>query len=66
MHPGGVSPVCADESVVVLLDASLPASGRVYCGGGTPDTTIALDADDILRVAARPVVAAVAEPQPAR
>lgn len=66
MHPGGVSPVCADAAVVVVLDASLPASGRVFCGGGTPDATIELDADDILKVAARPIVASVAEPQPAR
>ncbi|MDQ7992470.1 MAG: YbaK/EbsC family protein [Propionicimonas sp.] len=66
MEPGGVSPVCADQAVIVVLDASLPASGQVYCGGGTSETTLQLDADDILRVAARGLVAAVAEPQPAR
>jgi len=66
MLPGGVSPVCADDGVIVLLDASLPGSGPVFCGGGTPDTTLEIDAGDILKVAARPIVAAVAEPQPAR
>lgn len=63
MQPGGVSPVCADPAAIVLLDASLPGSGRVYCGGGTPETTIEVDADDILRLAARPLVAPIAEPQ---
>ncbi len=66
MLPGGVSPICADPATVVLLDASLPGSGRVYCGGGSPDTTIELDVDDILRVAVAPLVAPVAEPQDAR
>lgn len=62
MEPGGVSPVCDAASVVVLLDATIPGMGRVYCGGGTPETTLELDADDILRVAARPLVAAIADP----
>lgn len=62
MEPGGVSPVCADPGVVLLLDASVPGMGRVYCGGGTPETTIEVDAGDILRTAAHPLVAPIAEP----
>ncbi len=62
MEPGGVSPVCDAASVVVLLDAAVPGMGKVYCGGGTAETTLELDADDILRVAALPLVASVAEP----
>lgn len=61
MEPGGVSPVCDAAGVVVLLDATIPGMGRVYCGGGTSETTLELDADDILRVAARALVAAVAD-----
>ena len=62
-RPGGGAPARADPAAIVLLDASLPGSGRVYCGGGTPETTIEVDADDILRLAARPLVAPIAEPQ---
>lgn len=62
MEPGGVSPVCADPGVILLLDASVPGMGRVYCGGGTPETTLEVDATDLLRIAARPVVAEIAEP----
>lgn len=57
MTPGGVSPVCADPRVIVLLDASLPAAGSVYCGGGDPTSTIELDAAAVARVAVRFVVA---------
>ena len=63
MQPGGVSPVCADPAALVLLDASLPGSGRVYCGGGSADTTLELDVDDLLRGGARSLVAPIAQPQ---
>ena len=59
MEPGGVSPICADPGVVVLVDASVVGMGTVYCGGGTSTTTIEIDADAIARVAAAPIVAAV-------
>ncbi|MFT4296311.1 MAG: YbaK/EbsC family protein [Micropruina sp.] len=59
MQPGGVSPVCADPGVVVLLDSSVPGMGSVYCGGGDPETTIELDAAALLRIAARPATADV-------
>lgn len=62
MEPGGVSPVCDAGDVILVLDASVPAMGRVYCGGGSPEATLEVAAADLLRVAARPVVAAVAEP----
>ena len=59
MEPGGVSPICADPDVVVLVDESVVGMGTVYCGGGTSTTTIEIDADAIARVAVSPVIAAV-------
>ena len=59
MLPGGVSPVCSDAGVTLLLDASVPAMGTVYCGGGDPETTIELDAAALARLAARPIVAPI-------
>ena len=59
MEPGGVSPICAAADVVVLLDASVPGMGRIYCGGGTSTTTIEVDVSAIAQVAAHPVVAAI-------
>jgi Cys-tRNA(Pro)/Cys-tRNA(Cys) deacylase len=57
MQPGGVSPICADPGVVVLLDSSVPGMGAVYCGGGTPEATVEVDAAALLRIAARPATA---------
>ncbi len=59
MEPGGVSPICPDTRVVVVVDVAIVGMGTVYCGGGTSTTTIEVDADAIARVAASPVVAAV-------
>lgn len=57
MQPGGVSPICTDPAVIVLLDSSVPGMGPVYCGGGDPETTVELDAAALLRIAARPLTA---------
>lgn len=59
MEPGGVSPICAADDVVVLVDESVPGMGAVYCGGGTSTTTVEVDASAIAQVAAHPVVAAI-------
>ena len=59
MEPGGVSPICPDTSVVVVLDVAVVGMGTVYCGGGTSATTIEIDAAAIARVAASPVIAPV-------
>lgn len=57
MQPGGVSPICADEGVVLLLDAAVPSMGVIYCGGGDPETTIEVDASALSRIASRALVA---------
>jgi Cys-tRNA(Pro)/Cys-tRNA(Cys) deacylase len=59
MEPGGVSPICADPDVIVVVDETVVGMGTVYCGGGTSTTTLELDADAIARVAVSPIVAAV-------
>ncbi len=59
MEPGGVSPICSDPDVIVVVDESVVGMGNVYCGGGTSTTTIEIDADAIAKVAVSPVVAAV-------
>lgn len=59
MEPGGVSPVCADPAVVLLLDEVVPGMGLVYCGGGSPELTIEVDAAELLRIAGNPVVAPI-------
>ena len=61
MEPGGVSPICSDPDVVVVVDESVVGMGSVYCGGGTSTTTIEVDASAIVQVAASPIVAAVAK-----
>ncbi|MBI4900518.1 MAG: hypothetical protein HY829_08585, partial [Actinobacteria bacterium] len=52
-------PICADAGVVVLVDESVIGMGTVYCGGGTSTTTLEVQAEAILAVAAAPVVAPV-------
>lgn len=59
MEPGGVSPICVDADVVVVVDEAVVGMGIVYCGGGTSTTTVEVAAHAILTVAASPVVAAV-------
>ena len=61
MEPGGVSPICGDPDVVVVVDESVVGIGSVYCCCGTSTTTIEVDASAIVQVAASPIVAAVAK-----
>lgn len=63
MEPGGVSPICAADDVVVLVDDCVPGMGSIYCGGGTSTTTVEVDAAAITRVAAHPLVAAIIKPE---
>jgi Cys-tRNA(Pro)/Cys-tRNA(Cys) deacylase len=59
MEPGGVSPICSDPDVIVVVDESVVGMGKVYCGGGSSTTTIEVDADAIAQVAVSPIIAAV-------
>lgn len=59
MEPGGVSPICGDPDVLVVVDESVVGMGQVFCGGGTSTTTLQIDAGAISAVAAGPIIAAV-------
>lgn len=40
MEPGGASPVCGAEDVVVIFDVAVADMGTVYCGSGRADRTV--------------------------
>lgn len=61
MVPGGVSPITADPATTLVLDAAVPRMGRVYCGGGTPDVTIEIEATDLVRIAPTVLIADIAD-----
>jgi Uncharacterized conserved protein len=42
MLPGGVSPICADPSVRLVVDAQLLGLDVIYCGSGIPEASIEL------------------------
>ncbi|GAA3295405.1 YbaK/EbsC family protein [Streptomyces cinereospinus] len=62
MESGGVSPLCGDPAVTVVLDSAVPAMGRVFCGSGRADCTLELLGSDIARFAGDPVVCEIAAP----
>lgn len=47
MEPGGVSPICTDPRVTLVLDRSLLSHDVLYCGSGTPDASVELSAADL-------------------
>ncbi|WP_367321872.1 aminoacyl-tRNA deacylase [Streptomyces sp. HUAS ZL42] len=50
MRPGGICPVSADPTAVVVFDDSVPELGRIHCGSGHPDLTVEMDAADLMAV----------------
>ncbi|MFI5825044.1 EamA family transporter [Streptomyces rishiriensis] len=48
MQPGGICPVCADESAVVVFDESLTDAGRIYCGSGRRDSSVEIEASKLI------------------
>jgi prolyl-tRNA editing enzyme YbaK/EbsC (Cys-tRNA(Pro) deacylase) len=48
MQPGGICPVSADESAVVVFDESLVDAGRIYCGSGRRDSTVEIEASELI------------------
>jgi Cys-tRNA(Pro)/Cys-tRNA(Cys) deacylase len=61
MEPGGVSPICPEASVTVVLDSTVPSMGRIFCGSGRPDRSVEVDTADIVRLAGHLVVADIAD-----
>lgn len=62
MEPGGVSPICRDPAVTVVLDSAVPQMGRVFCGSGRADCTLELLGADIARFVSNLVVSEIAAP----
>ena len=62
MEPGGVSPICRDPDVTVVLDSAIPRMGRVFCGSGRADCTLELLGADIARFVRDAVVSEIAAP----
>jgi len=60
-EPGGVCPVVPDEDAVVIVDASVPGMGPIHCGSGRADTSIEIDACDLLAAVPGAVLAEVTD-----
>lgn len=59
MEPGGVCPVCSDAATTIVFDSAVPGMGPVYCGSGHAERTLQVDADDLVRLAGRSIVAPI-------
>lgn len=50
MEVGGVSPLTQMPDTTVVFDATVTTMTKVYCGSGRADRTIAIAADELIRV----------------
>ncbi|WP_165956208.1 aminoacyl-tRNA deacylase [Streptomyces hainanensis] len=48
MRPGGVCPVSADRGAMVVFDGTVSSLGRVRCGSGRPDSSIEIEAAELI------------------
>ncbi|MEV5877575.1 YbaK/EbsC family protein [Streptomyces sp. NPDC052101] len=48
MQPGGVCPVSADRAAVVVFDETVSRLGHVHCGSGRADSSIEIEAVQLL------------------
>ncbi|NGO72076.1 YbaK/EbsC family protein [Streptomyces boncukensis] len=64
MEPGGLCPVSADTSAVVVFDDAVSGMGTVYCGSGRADSTVEIDARDLIAAVPAPKTAPIAQPPP--
>ncbi|MFE1884547.1 aminoacyl-tRNA deacylase [Streptomyces diastatochromogenes] len=61
MRPGGVCPVSADGAAVVVFDETVGGLGRVHCGGGRPDSSIEIDAAELIAAVPTAATAPIAD-----
>ncbi|RKN43120.1 aminoacyl-tRNA deacylase [Streptomyces hoynatensis] len=61
MRPGGVCPVSADRAAVVVFDATVGGLGRVHCGSGRPDSSIEIEAAELLAAVPAAATAPIAD-----
>ncbi|MGW3450797.1 aminoacyl-tRNA deacylase [Streptomyces sp. NPDC001076] len=48
MQPGGVCPVSADRAALVVFDETVGGLGRVHCGSGRRDSSIEIEAAELV------------------
>nr|WP_317441016.1 YbaK/EbsC family protein [Streptomyces collinus] len=60
MRPGGVCPVPADRTAVVVFVETVRGQGRVHCGSGRPDRSIEIEVADLLAAAPAAATAPIA------
>jgi Cys-tRNA(Pro)/Cys-tRNA(Cys) deacylase len=60
MQPGGVCPVSADRTAVVVFDGTVSSLGRVHCGSGRPDSSIEIEAAELMAVVPGAATASIA------
>jgi Cys-tRNA(Pro)/Cys-tRNA(Cys) deacylase len=58
MMPGGASPVCDADGVIIVFDVSALEMRTVYCGSGRADRTVQIEAKTLIDLL-QPVIAPV-------
>ncbi|MEV6112981.1 YbaK/EbsC family protein [Streptomyces sp. NPDC052109] len=61
MQPGGVCPVSADRAAVVVFDWTVSSLGRVHCGSGRRDSSIEIEAAELMAAVPGAATASIVE-----
>ncbi|MFD7548772.1 YbaK/EbsC family protein [Streptomyces sp. NPDC059816] len=61
MQPGGVCPVSADRAAMVVFDRSVSSLGRVHCGSGRADSSIEIEAAELMAAVPGAATASIAD-----
>lgn len=61
MQPGGVCPVSADRTAVVVFDGTVSSLGRVHCGSGRRDSSIEIEAAELMAAVPGAALASIAD-----
>jgi Cys-tRNA(Pro)/Cys-tRNA(Cys) deacylase len=57
MEPGGVTPLCDDPRVRLVLDQTLRVHEVLFCGSGSPEVSVEIAAEDLFSLVSSRVVA---------
>ncbi|MEW1776671.1 YbaK/EbsC family protein [Streptomyces sp. NPDC086777] len=60
MRPGGVCPVSADLAALVVFDGTVSSLGRVHCGSGRADSSIEIEAAELMAAVPGAATASIA------
>lgn len=64
MEPGGVTPLCTDPRVTLVLERGLLAHDVLYCGSGSPTVSVELASADLVTLFPDAVLADLVSPAP--